>query len=144
VKLAAAPTPGGWRATALLLERIAFEGGEKREAGTAEEEDEAWRTAVTLAGSATASEMLDDTLAPERLLWRLFHELAPKAQAARPVSFGCRCTRERIGRILAGFGEADLDHMTEEGAIIVTCEFCNVDFRFSRGDVQPGGAQDSG
>jgi molecular chaperone Hsp33 len=138
VKLAAAPTRAGWRAAALLLERIAFEGGEEREKGTPEEEDEAWRTAVTLAGSATAAELLDDGLSPERLLWRLFHELAPKAQAPRPVSFGCRCTRERIGRILAGFGEDDLDHMAEAGAITVTCEFCNVDFRFLRGDVGAG------
>jgi len=135
VKLAAAPTPGGWRAAALLLERIAFEGGEERVKGTLEEEDEAWRTAVTLAGSATTAELLDDALAPERLLWRLFHELTPKAQAAKPVSFGCRCTRERIGQILAGFGSDDLDHMSEAGAITVTCEFCNVDFRFSRGEV---------
>ncbi len=139
VKLAAAPGAGGWRATALLLERIAFEGGEGRVRGTPEEEDEAWRTAVTLAGSATTAEMLDDALSPERLLWRLFHELGPKAQAAKPVSFGCRCTRARIGRILEGFGADDLDHMAENGAITVTCEFCNVDFRFRRGDVGTGG-----
>ncbi|MCU0986688.1 MAG: Hsp33 family molecular chaperone HslO [Acetobacteraceae bacterium] len=140
VKLAAAPTEHGWRAAALLLERIAFEGGEERVKGTPEEEDEAWRTAVMLAGSATTAELLDETLPPDRLLWRLFHELAPKAQAARPVSFGCRCTRERIGRILAGFGDDDLDHMSEAGAITVTCEFCNVDFRFSRGEVGQAGA----
>ena len=51
-----------------------------------------------------------------------------------------RCTRERIGLILEGFGTDDLDHMTENGAITVTCEFCNVDFRFRRGDVGRGGA----
>ncbi|MCU0986115.1 MAG: Hsp33 family molecular chaperone HslO [Acetobacteraceae bacterium] len=144
VKLAAAPTADGWRAAALLLERIAFEGGEERVKGTAEEEDEAWRTAVTLAGSATTAELLDDTLAPDRLLWRLFHELAPKAQPAKPVSFGCRCTRERIGMILSGFGADDLDHMSEEGAITVTCEFCNVDFRFRRGEVDRRGEMDQG
>jgi molecular chaperone Hsp33 len=139
VKLAAAPTEHGWRAAALLLERIAFEGGEARVKGTPEEEDEAWRTAVTLAGSATTAEMLDEGLAPDRLLWRLFHELAPKVQPSRPVSFGCRCTRDRIGRILAGFGGEDLDHMSEAGHITVTCEFCNVDFRFSRGEVEGQG-----
>lgn len=140
VKLAAAPTKHGWRAAALLLERIAFEGGEERFKGTPEEEDEAWRTAVTLAGSATTAELLDEALTADRLLWRLFHELAPKAQPARPVSFGCRCTRDRIGTILAGFGEDDLDHMSEDGQITVTCEFCNVDFRFSRGEVGQSGA----
>ena len=138
VKLAAAPTSSGWRAAALLLERIAFEGGGERRKATPEEEDEAWRTAVTLAGSVTAAELLDDALSPERLLWRLFHDLAPKAQAPRPVSFGCRCTRERIARILSGFGPGDLDQMAEAGAITVRCEFCNVDFHFLRGDVGAG------
>ncbi|QXM23428.1 Hsp33 family molecular chaperone HslO [Elioraea tepida] len=138
VKLVAAPTPAGWRAAALLLERLAFEGGGARVKKTPEEEDEAWRTAVMLAGSVTSAELLDDGLSPERLLWRLFHELGPKAQAPRPVSFGCRCTRERIGRILAGFAEKELDDMAEAGTITVTCEFCNVDFRFRRSDLGAG------
>jgi redox-regulated HSP33 family molecular chaperone len=30
--------------------------------------------------------------------------------------------------------------MAEQGAITVTCEFCNVDFRFLRGDVGAGAA----
>jgi molecular chaperone Hsp33 len=133
VKLIAARTPQGWRASALLLERIAFAGGERRR--SPEDDDEAWRTAVMLAGSATGAELLDEALAAERLLWRLFHELDPRVQPAKPVSFGCRCSRERIERVLAGFGPDDLDHMAEAGTITVTCEFCNVDFRFARGDV---------
>lgn len=134
VMLAAAQTAAGWRAGALLIERIAFEGGEGRRR-TAEDDDEAWRTAAVLARAATIEELLDETLPAERLLWRLFHELDPRIQPAKPLSFGCRCSRERIGRVLAGFGAEDLDHMAEDGTITVTCEFCNVDFRFDRGDV---------
>lgn len=142
VKLIAARTPGGWRASALLLERIAFEGGERRRAP--EDDDEAWRTAVMLAGSATGAELLDEDLPAERLLWRLFHELDPRVQPAKPVSFGCRCSRERIERVLAGFGPEDLDHMAEDGTITVTCEFCNVDFRFDRGEVGAASPADGG
>lgn len=134
VVLAAAPTVSGWRASALLCERIAFAGGEGRRR-TPEEDDEAWRQAALFAGSVTLEELLDDSLPAERLLWRLFHELEPRAQAPKPLSYGCRCSRERIGRVLAGFDAADLDEMAEDGTITVTCEFCNVDFRFARDDV---------
>ncbi|GIX09087.1 Hsp33 family molecular chaperone HslO [Elioraea sp.] len=142
VKLVAARTPAGWRASALLLERIAFAGGGRRR--MPEDDDEAWRTAVMLAGSATGAELLDEDLPAERLLWRLFHELDPRIQHAKPVSFGCRCSRERIERVLAGFGPAELDQMAEDGAITVTCEFCNVDFRFDRGDVGAASPADGG
>ncbi|MCS6854200.1 MAG: Hsp33 family molecular chaperone HslO [Elioraea sp.] len=134
VVLAAAPTAAGWRAAALLCERIAFAGGEGRRR-TPEEDNDAWQQAALLAGSVTLAELLDENLPAERLLWRLFHELAPRVQAPKPLSFGCRCSRERIGRVLAGFDAADLDEMAEDGTITVTCEFCNVDFRFARDDV---------
>ncbi len=43
-----------------------------------------------------------------------------------------------------GFGSAELDQMAEDGAITVTCEFCNVDFRFDRGDVGAASPADGG
>ena len=55
----------------------------------------------------------------------------------RPLSYGCRCSRSRLAGVLANFGEDDLDHMAQEdGAITMTCEFCNLDFRFDRAEVQ--------
>ena len=38
--------------------------------------------------------------------------------------------------MLEGFGQDDLDHMALGGDIVMTCEFCNVDFRFARGEVR--------
>jgi molecular chaperone Hsp33 len=37
--------------------------------------------------------------------------------------------------VLAGFGAEDLDHMAEDGVITMTCEFCNLGFRFDRADI---------
>jgi molecular chaperone Hsp33 len=37
---------------------------------------------------------------------------------------------------LEGFPPEDLDHMAAEGEIVMTCEFCNFDFRFDRQDVR--------
>jgi molecular chaperone Hsp33 len=72
VYLAAARTPAGWRASALVIERVAGEGGVDPQSD-AEAQDDAWRTAQALVGTITAAEMLDDLLPAERLLHRLFH-----------------------------------------------------------------------
>jgi molecular chaperone Hsp33 len=135
VRLAAAPGPNGWRAGALILERIAGQGGIDPEMDEAAQE-EAWRTALALAATVTDAELLDDTLHPERLLYRLFNSEGVAADRARALSYGCRCSRARLSGILEGFGTDDLDHMSVDGDIVMTCEFCNLDFRFPRGDVR--------
>jgi molecular chaperone Hsp33 len=139
VHLACAPTPSGWRAGALILERVAGEGGIA--AGMdAEAQDEAWRTAVALAATLTDAELLDDALPGERLLHRLFALEGLALDRARALSYGCRCSRARLAGVLAGFGAEDLDHMAEEGTITMTCEFCNLGFRFDRAEIR-GAAQ---
>ncbi len=131
VFLAAAQTPAGWRASALVLERVAGAGGISPEM-SGEMQEEAWRTASILAETITADELLDDALTPERLLYRLFHGEGVAVAKPRPLSFGCRCSRARLSGILEGFPEDDLDHMAVEGDIVMTCEFCNFDFHFAR------------
>lgn len=137
--LAAGETPEGWRAAAFIMERVAGAGGLSPEI-TAEEQEEAWRTACILADTLTEAELLDDSLPPERLLYRLFHGEGVAADRPRPLRYGCRCSRARLGGILEGFSQDDLDHMTVEGDIIMTCEFCNFDFHFPRESVtgRPG------
>lgn len=133
--LACARTKAGWRAGALVLERIAGAGGV--DPGMSEEaREESWRTATALASTLTDAELLDDALPPERLLHLLFTLEGVAVDRARALSYGCRCSRARLGGILEGFPEDDLDHMTVGGDIVMTCEFCNYDFRFPRTDVQ--------
>jgi molecular chaperone Hsp33 len=133
--LACARTEAGWRAGALVLERVAGAGGVDP-ALSDEAQEESWRTATALAATLTDGELLDDTLPPERLLHRLFHLEGVAVDRARALSYGCRCSRARLAGILEGFPDDDLDHMTVEGDIVMTCEFCNFDFRFPRADVQ--------
>nr|WP_328734717.1 Hsp33 family molecular chaperone HslO [Falsiroseomonas selenitidurans] len=135
VHLACGRSLAGWRATALVLERVATEGGIPGE-GADEDQEEAWRTAQALAGTLKAEEMLDDGLTAERLLHRLFHAEGLATDRPRPLSYGCRCSRARLAAVLENFGPEDLDHMAESGAIVMTCEFCAVDFRFDRSEVE--------
>jgi molecular chaperone Hsp33 len=134
VHLACDRTADGWRAAAFVLEKIAGAGGIDPEMSEDAQEEE-WRTATILAGTLTDAELLDDDLEPERLLLRLFHTEGVAVGRARALSFGCRCSRARLARILEGFSTDDLDHMAVDGDIVMTCEFCNYDFRFPRDGV---------
>jgi molecular chaperone Hsp33 len=141
VRLACAHTEAGWRASALILERVAGAGGLEPELDQAAQ-DEAWRTALALAATLTDAELLDDALTPETLLWRLFHAEGVAVDRPRALAYGCRCSRQRLSGILEGFSPDDLDHMAVDGDIVMTCEFCNLDFRFPRQDVQSRAAGD--
>ena len=141
VRLACAETPAGWRAAALIMERVAAEGGLGGGLDPATEfatEEDAWHTALALAGTLTDAELLDDDLPSPQLLHRLFHAEGLALDRSRPLSYGCRCSRSRLAGVLANFPGDDLDHMAEAGAITMTCEFCNLDFHFDRREVQAG------
>jgi molecular chaperone Hsp33 len=141
VRLACEQTPAGWRASALILEKIAGAGGVDPALDEAAQ-DESWHTATTLAATVTDLELLDDALPADRLLYRLFHTEGVAADRARALSFGCRCSRARLASILEGFPPEDLDHMAVGKDIVMTCEFCNYDFHFPRQDVRGQGASD--
>ncbi len=126
---------GAWRAGSLLIQKLPD--GERAEfLGTREEFEDGWRRALILMGSATSEELTDAELSPEALLYRLFHEDGVRVFRTHPVRAECRCSRERIDRILRslpfeerqGLGEAD-------GSMTVTCEFCSASYRFERDDV---------
>src|SRR6202012_305433 len=87
MRLACAQTPSGWRAGALILEKVAGAGGIDPALNDAAQE-ESWRTATTLAATLTEAELLDDALPAERLLYRLFHTEGVAADRARALSFG--------------------------------------------------------
>ncbi len=148
IRLACRRTPNGWRAGALVLERIAAEGGmelgreldntvlDEAAIGRDSTDAEAWLNAVTLSGTLGEDELLDDALAPEQLLYRLFHEEGVAADRPRALAYGCRCSRAKLSGILEGFPSEDLDHMQVEGDIVMNCEFCNLEFRFPRETVR--------
>jgi molecular chaperone Hsp33 len=140
VHLSCQHTPSGWRASALILEKIAGAGGIDPTLGTADlseaEQNELWHTAATLAATITDQELLDDDLPLETLLYRLFHTEGVATDLARALSFGCRCSRARLAGILEGFPAEDLDHMAIGADIVMTCEFCNYNFKFPRQNVR--------
>jgi molecular chaperone Hsp33 len=120
---------GRWQAGCLLVQRLPDDQDRERApVGNADEDD--WRRAMILMASATRGEMLDARVPINTLLFRLFHEDGVKVSEQRPVSLGCRCSRERSAALIASVA-GDLDEVTtEDGEIVMNCHFCNRDFVF--------------
>ena len=139
IKLSAGLVEGKWQAAGLLVQQLPVDedawvlgAAAEREAplalGSGEEDD--WRRVQAFMASCRDEELLDPALAPDDLLYRLFHEERVRVYRTRPLSMGCRCSRARIETILRSLPRGEIEEMKVEGEVIMTCQFCNVDFRF--------------
>ncbi len=117
-----------WRAGGLLVQKLTREGGHGGGQGTIAEED--WTRASALAETVEDHELLDPTLPPDRLLYRLFHEEQVRAYRPVPLESYCSCSRERVEELLKRFSTEDLAEMVVDGEVWVTCEFCNRRYNF--------------
>jgi molecular chaperone Hsp33 len=130
-----APGHWAWRAGGLMVQKLTAEGGRPRgdeilPPTHADGEDDGWRRALALASTVEDHELLDPTLPPERLLYRLFHEEEVRAFNATPLAAQCNCSRERVEGMLGQFSAEELHGMADGNVISVTCEFCNSRYQF--------------
>jgi molecular chaperone Hsp33 len=128
VKLAAGRVDGTWRAGGLLLQQLP----EAEADGTAlaNDEEDNWRRAVVLMASCTEHELLDPALPDHDLLFRLFHDERVRVYRPRPLTTGCRCSQERLERILRSLPRDEVAEMKVGGEVIMTCQFCSAEYRF--------------
>jgi molecular chaperone Hsp33 len=133
VKLAVGRVDGeAWRAAGMMVQRLPEEAPRRRLSGEAgaEEDEEAWRRAVIMMGASTTGELLDPSLHPHRLLYRLFHEDGVRVYGPVELTAGCRCSIERVERTLRSFPRDEIADMKIDGKVVVTCEFCSTDYVF--------------
>ncbi len=124
---------GFWRAGGIMAQHLA-RGEEGQSRNLDDESAESWNRASTLMGSVKTGELLDPALTLDELLYRLFQEDGVRVYDAAHVEMGCRCNCERIRAVIAGFPKDDIEHMTEDGSINVTCEFCSNTYKFDPAD----------
>ena len=115
-----------WRAGGVLVERMPPANAEQDEAN-----QEAWRYAQAINGTVKAEELIDPLMDAQTLLYRLFHEEGVMVYAGKLLSVGCRCSRERIQKLLLSMDAADRSEMLVDGSASVHCQFCNKAERFS-------------
>ena len=115
---------GGWHAAALMLQRIPETGGNNDVLPMSDEENDVWHTACTLMSTCTRDELIDPNLAPDALLFRLFQELKVSVLPFRPIQDQCRCSPERVDRMIDQLSREEQEELADDGVISVTCEFC--------------------
>ena len=128
----------GWQASALMLQRIATEGGDVLStAGAKAASDDAWHTAKTLLSSVTRAELLDPILTPEEVIFRLFNSMAPHVAPARAVTDQCRCDVQKVKSMLNQLSVDDVNDLANaDGALHITCEFCKTERVFNKSDLR--------
>ncbi|HEY0266200.1 MAG TPA: Hsp33 family molecular chaperone HslO [Rhizomicrobium sp.] len=126
IRLAAAPLyvagdkEPHWRAGGMMLQMTpdaAKQGVETR--------SDDWDRLSLLLKTVEDLELVDTTLAPETLLWRLFHEDEVRVQPPEPVIFRCDCDAGRITMVLKSYAPQDRAGLADpDGIIRARCEFC--------------------
>ncbi|MFM1887655.1 MAG: Hsp33 family molecular chaperone HslO [Pseudomonadota bacterium] len=123
----------GHQACGLLLQKLPLPASAGEVA--AGQAQDLWDESCLLLGTLRREELLAD--GPRRLLGKLFAEHDVRLFDAEPVRFRCRCDRPRVAGLLRALGEAEVrDVLAEQGAVSVTCEFCQQPWRFDAIDVE--------
>lgn len=121
--LAGDPLPH-WRAGGIMLQmtpEAAPEGAAPELALTNDD----WERLSLLMRTVEDIELVDTALAPETVLWRLFHEDEVRVEPPEPVIFRCDCDTARIAGVLKSYSEADRAGLADpDGIIRARCEFC--------------------
>ncbi|MEJ0072462.1 MAG: Hsp33 family molecular chaperone HslO [Pseudomonadota bacterium] len=135
IRLACARTPGPdgaprWRAGALMLQRLP-EAVDDAPADDADAADDDWRRSLLMMGSSSQAELIGPDVTPDQLLFRLFHEDGVRVYRAHGVRAGCRCSRERVARMLRILPRDEIAELKVDDVVIVTCEFCSTRYTFT-------------
>ncbi len=115
-----------WHGAGIVLQRMP-----EADRGPMSDKDfeEVWRRCTILLETATPDELMgmaaERELGPHGLLFRLFHEEEVRVFAASTVQEACRCSAERVQSVMGALPPEEIDALRVDGALIVTCEFCN-------------------
>jgi molecular chaperone Hsp33 len=110
----------------LLVQKVPPQGGK----ADPEADPDLWNRIRTLAATASRADLLelDDT----ELLHRLFHQEDVRLLPERPVSFVCRCSKERVAGVLRILGRDEVQGLlADRRTIDVDCDFCGLRYTLS-------------
>jgi molecular chaperone Hsp33 len=122
-----------WNMAGLMIERMpeASPTGQSSPGQETMTQSDSWPYARAVAGTVTNDELLDAMLDAPTLLYRLFHEEGVIVYDAQPLKAQCRCSRERIEKLLLSMPAPERADMVVEGKISVHCQFCNATHGFT-------------
>jgi molecular chaperone Hsp33 len=98
-------------------------------------------TLMIMTERLAAMPVFDELLAelegsPSRLLDELLHQMPYAHLDDRPVSFGCKCSRQAVVGTLATLPREELAELLREQPVIeLSCDYCHTVYHVSRGDL---------
>lgn len=135
----------GERTVGLLLQKLPEPGGAEMEEGSPSAL--AWQDAERGITAVQSSDLLGASL--QSLLEERFGQRDVRVFKGAPVEFSCRCSQARVAGLLRSLGADEVrDVLREQGAVEVTCEFCQRPYKFDAFAVEqlfaPGATPDVG
>jgi molecular chaperone Hsp33 len=128
------------RTVGLLVQKLPERSGEEAEQDSAAAA--AWRQAEHGIESVQAAELLNASL--QNVLASRFGQQDVRVFKGAAVQFACRCSEARVAGVLKTLGAEEVrDVLREQGAVEVTCEFCQRPYRFDAFAVEQLFAPDS-
>ncbi|MFD2263673.1 Hsp33 family molecular chaperone HslO [Lacibacterium aquatile] len=125
-------SPTGWRAGALMVQKMPTLGGTAEAPAPGAEDEENWSRVKILADTITDKELTQADLPPDMLLFRLFHEESDaRLSAPQALRDRCRCSRDRVATMLRSLPAEDVEELKENGAVSANCEFCSTTYVFT-------------
>ena len=127
IRLAAAPLyvagekQPRWRAGGIMLQMTPAAASAPEDRPSSDD----WERLSLLLGTVEDLELVDTSLAPETLLWRLFHEEEVRVEPPEAVVFRCDCDGARIAQVLKSYAPQERAGLADpDGVIRARCEFC--------------------
>ncbi len=113
----------GNRCAGLLVQKVPQTGGKVE----ADPDPDLWNRVQTLAVTLARKELLE--LEGTAILHRLFHQEEVRLWPKRPVTFACRCSKDRVASVLKILGTDEIRGLlADRRTIEVDCDFCGQQF----------------
>jgi molecular chaperone Hsp33 len=119
--------PEKWRAGGVMVQHMPQASGATPREREAISED--WNRANLLLDTVEELELIGPKVQPPDLLFRLFHEEAPRVYDPQAVHFGCSCSEDKVRQSLSIYSAKDIRSMTTpEGTVTADCQFCGAHY----------------
>lgn len=89
------------------------------------------RLEKNLASLPSVTQMLLSEPSAVKMLEKVFEGFEINVYEEKPVSFKCRCSRERVKAMLISLGKNEIEEMINEGQAEIKCHFCGDKYIFN-------------
>ena len=113
----------------LMLQQMPLKAGDDKQ-----EVAELYETVHVLMQSVKDTELFYENLAPEKLLFRLFHANDLTVYEPQTPVFSCPCHKDKMKRFLSKLDAKEREDLYQDGEIVTECQFCQTQYVFKHED----------